>query len=641
MKLSLFVGILLVMSPLARAATDAGEHYLGAYFLIQEAEDAEKSGDWISADAKFDGALKVLTEIRAENPNWQPILVEFRVRYCNEHLAVIKPKLTPAPQAVTAAATPSVEMPAPLSETEQVRQLQTELQKTRDEVKKLEQTRDDLTSKLEAKLQEAAPTDRLSAQQMLEQLRSMQAVNDAVSAKLETAKEKAARADALEAELQQSREKIGRLEAERTGLNAKLQEALSKVSATQTTPQVEELMKKNADLTTQVASAQAEVTKMREAIAGAVGAKGESPDAVKLRSEIGQLQSELAQTKALLLQRTEELSTTRAELEKVRAENLHLTQSQEELMARLNDSDRQLRAAKASTDKDNEIIQQLRKENALLQDIAGKKGAEAKAPPPAKPAGGFLWFKPKPAPAGKAAETNSAVSRSEDGKLTAAVKAPTPPGSARAPDPSTGTESPLVRSLLADARAAIVQQDLETAASKFQSVLAQDPGNATALSSLGVVYYRQSRLDEAEESLRKAVAVAPNDSQARSVLGVVCYRKGRIEDAYSELTRAVALNPRNSEAHNYLGIVMSEKGWATAAEQEVRRAIELNPQYADAHFNLAVIYSRQKTPRLELARYHYQKARDLGAERDSQLEAKLAAAPVSTEKPKESAPPNP
>ena len=80
MKLSLLVGILLVMSPLARAATDAGEHYLGAYFLIQEAEDAEKAGDWISADAKFDGALKVLTEIRAENTDWQPILVEFRVR---------------------------------------------------------------------------------------------------------------------------------------------------------------------------------------------------------------------------------------------------------------------------------------------------------------------------------------------------------------------------------------------------------------------------------------------------------------------------------------------------------------------------------------------------------------------------------
>jgi Flp pilus assembly protein TadD len=106
-------------------------------------------------------------------------------------------------------------------------------------------------------------------------------------------------------------------------------------------------------------------------------------------------------------------------------------------------------------------------------------------------------------------------------------------------------------------------------------------------------------------------------------LGVVHLRKGRIEDAYNELTRAVAIDPRNSEAHNYLGIVMTEKGWITAGEEEIRRAIELKPEYADAHFNLAVIYARERTPRLELARYHYQKAIELGASHDPQLESIL------------------
>ena len=166
-----------------------------------------------------------------------------------------------------------------------------------------------------------------------------------------------------------------------------------------------------------------------------------------------------------------------------------------------------------------------------------------------------------------------------------------------------------------------------------QQTISQGLRDMVALSNLGVIYYQQSRLDEAEDLLRKAVAASPGDSQAHAVLGVIYFRKAHTEDAYSELTRAVALNPRNAEAHNYLGIVMSEKGWATAAEQEVRRASELKPEYADAHFNLAVIYSREKTPRLELARYHYQKARDLGAERDSSLETALAAAPASPAKP--------
>jgi len=40
-----------------------------------------------------------------------------------------------------------------------------------------------------------------------------------------------------------------------------------------------------------------------------------------------------------------------------------------------------------------------------------------------------------------------------------------------------------------------------------------------------------------------------------------------------------------------------------------------------------VIYAKQKTPRWELARYHYQKALDLGAQPDPQLEARLKSAP--------------
>jgi Flp pilus assembly protein TadD len=93
------------------------------------------------------------------------------------------------------------------------------------------------------------------------------------------------------------------------------------------------------------------------------------------------------------------------------------------------------------------------------------------------------------------------------------------------------------------------------------------------------------------------------------------------------LTRAVALDPRNCEAHNYLGITLSEKGWGTSAEQEIRKAVDLCPDYGDAHFNLAVLYLRQKTPRIEMARYHYMKALDLGAESDPQIDAQLKRTP--------------
>jgi len=204
-----------------------------------------------------------------------------------------------------------------------------------------------------------------------------------------------------------------------------------------------------------------------------------------------------------------------------------------------------------------------------------------------------------------------------------APKAPPPPPPA-----------PNERQLLNEGRAALALKQLDRAGIKYASVLDVDPTNIVALSSLGSIRYQQNRYDEAEDYLRKAVASAPNDAETRSLLGIVFYRKGLTEDSFNELTRAVALDPHNAEAHNYLGIVLSQKGWSEAGEQEIRRAIELNPQYADAHFNLAIIYAKQRTPNAQLAKYHYQKALDLGALPDPQLDAllkKLSEAPPPVE----------
>jgi tetratricopeptide (TPR) repeat protein len=191
------------------------------------------------------------------------------------------------------------------------------------------------------------------------------------------------------------------------------------------------------------------------------------------------------------------------------------------------------------------------------------------------------------------------------------------------PPPSTPPPAPNERLLLNEARAALALKQLDRAGTKYSSVLDIDPTNIVALSSMGAIRYQQNRYDDAEDYLRKAVAEAPNDAETRSLLGVVFYRKGLTEDSFNELTRAVALDPHNAEAHNYLGIVLSQKGWAAAGEQEIRRAIEINPQYADAHFNLAITYAKQRTPNVELAKYHYRKALDLGAPADPQLEALL------------------
>jgi len=89
------------------------------------------------------------------------------------------------------------------------------------------------------------------------------------------------------------------------------------------------------------------------------------------------------------------------------------------------------------------------------------------------------------------------------------------------------------------------------------------------------------------------------------------------------LSRAAKLDPENPQVWNYLGVTLSHKGLQTQAETALRKAIQLAPNYAAAHNNLAVIYLGEKPPLAELARWHYQRALELGQPRNPDLEKML------------------
>jgi Flp pilus assembly protein TadD len=680
------------------AAPDPGDRFLEAYFLIQEGDSATRQGDWSKANTKFTSAQEILREIKSDSPAWNPHIIEFRLKYLEDRIAELKPKLETPPPAAPApepAPVPTPEAPpeAPAVET---------------------------TNVPPAAAVVPPPTP------------------PAPPAETEQVRE-------LSAELQRAREQVKQLEAARDELNAKLQEQLSQVAPTQTTPQIEELLKTNQELAAKLAAAQTEIAQAREQIstnAPAPPAPAVEPDVVQqLRTELAEARGELQHTKEELQSTRLELGTAKQALEKAQTDNLELRRSYDELTAQLTDANRKLVSAHAASDKDDEIIRQLRKENALLRIIAERK-ALVTPPEPEDTTGNraipeLRGWRPRPRPETSAKElpkkepvppppSPSAAEESSRGKLVAKLTAPkkpepvepasvtstsapvaaptsvkpspapakpavakpapvkpapvkpTPvkpaapkpvavkpapvkppvPAKTTAPQPekvvsksaaatskekaqetseNASTASTDVRKQLNEARAALALKDYDAAATKYDTVLKIEPDNLVALSNLGVIRYKQGRLDEAEENLRKAVATAPNDSSTRSLLGVIYFRKGLTEESFNELTRAVALDPRNAEAHNYLGIVLNEKGWGAAGEQEIRRAIELNPQYADAHFNLAVIYAKQRTPKIELARYHYKKALDMGAPPDPALEAllkKLSEKPGASTEPK-------
>ena len=217
---------------------------------------------------------------------------------------------------------------------------------------------------------------------------------------------------------------------------------------------------------------------------------------------------------------------------------------------------------------------------------------------------------------------NNAASGSSVAQNTSAAKS----GEADGPAVQTSFKPGVPAELVPVAREAKDNFDhgkYHAAEKGYQEILAKSPNNLYSLSNLGVVYFRTGKWKAAELTLKKAITLAPKDEFSHTTLGIVYYRQSKFDDALNELTKALGINPKSAAAHNYLGITASQKGWQEAAEKEMLEAINVNPDYADAHFNLAVLYATSQPPSKDLAKRHYARATELGAEPDSTLEKLL------------------
>lgn len=619
---------------------DPGEQFLQAYFLIQEADQAQRQHDLPRAARQYREAQTILRAIRAAAPDWNTHIIDFRLRYCAEQLTKLADHMPaePTPPTPPAPAVAVVPVPVPAGprpeDERRIRELTDELNRAQQQIRELEASRTTLETRLREALQRTAVTE--TSPQLEQLLTQNRRLTEQLAAAQQRIQDLTDQAD----QLQQARERIRSLESTRDALTAELAQTRARLRELETDhPRVAELERRNRELTEELAKTRQELERMRSGVAPAA----DPAEIARLRGELEASRQELERTRQELAEARQQTAALREELTGLRTRYGDLQRQHDGALQRLRDAEARITALEAAGKKDNELIVFLRKENALLKQIVERQEKRSARVGPNEPRRGFVVYRrPQVAPT-PAQPAEALVQESKPGRLVAELAAqPVPETSSTAPAPSptapmagapvkaeptarTAAPPPLqpatpeLRELLREGQRAVEQRDYETARAKFEAMLDRDPANVLALSNLGIVHYHLNQLEEAETCLRRAVALAPNDAETRSLLGIVYFRRGKVDDAFTELTRAVAINPRHAEAHNYLGITLSEKGWTAAAEQQIRKAIELDPDYADAHFNLAVLYVNLRTPRYELARYHYQKALDLGASPDPRL----------------------
>lgn len=186
----------------------------------------------------------------------------------------------------------------------------------------------------------------------------------------------------------------------------------------------------------------------------------------------------------------------------------------------------------------------------------------------------------------------------------------------------------IAREAAAEGNAAFKNKDLVRAARAYKKVLDLAPDNLVALINLGVVEFSQGNFPDSESLLKRAVQLKLDAAPAWLTLGMMYMDQNRLDEAMAALAQATLYDPRNARARNYLGVVVGRKGWIDGAQAELTKAVELDPSYTDAHFNLAAFYLEKKPPSIELARRHYYRAVELGAEKDPDIEKALNAAPA-------------
>ncbi len=563
------------------AAASPQDDYLQIYVMINEGDKLSQGGQNSQAREKYETALTRLEKLKNENPEWEPTIVKYRIKYLNDKLANLKTakeSATPPPAAPAAAPAPTA--PAPMSEKpetpapaptpaaakteapaapapvvtsddpsalrQRIIQLTGDLESARTELKQAKADLDQaLTDKkgLQEKLSSGAPADANVA--------ALQQENTALRTKLASTEEslkKAAGGD-MAGEMSSLRGQVDSLEKKLAEANAKSAE-LTRAN--------EDYKKQIADLTGKLQMA---------------GTAGKSDST---------LAKENAMLRSILDRQLKEQARREAARRLVLDEFKNLAVSTEALKTQM------------------EVL------SSPLVALSEEEEGMLKVSAPSLVA---------PEPAAPAAAAGAATTAT----LSSAAEKPA--------SPESYAEKPRIPEEFKDtaARATSLynEKKFDEAAAAYQEILNKYPQSIYALSNLGVVRFQQQKYPEAEKPLREAIRVAPNDAFSHSVLGIVLVQQEKYDDAIQVLSRAVALDPNDAKTRNYLGISSSRKGLQEAAEQECRKAIELDDSYGDAHFNLAVIYATQTPPAKELAKRHYNRALELGVPKDQELEKLL------------------
>ncbi len=122
----------------------------------------------------------------------------------------------------------------------------------------------------------------------------------------------------------------------------------------------------------------------------------------------------------------------------------------------------------------------------------------------------------------------------------------------------------------------------EEAIQVMEKVIRIQPHHAAALNYVGYTWAdRKIHLDKALEYIQRAVALKPDNGYILDSLGWVYFRLGRLEEARKTLEKSLTLAPDDPAILDHLGDVYLELGRSREALEAYRKAVELFKEEKD------------------------------------------------------------
>ena len=130
---------------------------------------------------------------------------------------------------------------------------------------------------------------------------------------------------------------------------------------------------------------------------------------------------------------------------------------------------------------------------------------------------------------------------------------------------------------------------LDQAAELFRRVLSEDPNNAAALYSLGLIYTNAGRLSEASELIDRGVVLAPRYAPMWQLSALRHQLLDQRDQALESHRKAVELDPANVGALNNWGVLLKEMHRNAEALDKFQRILEINPNDEAALGNCGIM----------------------------------------------------